>query len=164
MFCHFSRCSPLAPSWYRVHSYLYHISFCRFSGCSPLTPGWYSIGSHLYHILFYYFSGCDPLAPVLYSVGSHSGCGPLAPSCYNVGSYLYYILFYHFTGSYLLLTIWQLKTYLFVCFYFVRWITRFSRPEYVPLHAHSPRVLSPQEPELSVYVVLASHKHKVLNS
>jgi hypothetical protein len=28
------------------------------------------------------------------------------------------------------------------------------------MHAHSPRVLSPREPELPVYAVLALHKHK----
>jgi hypothetical protein len=55
----------------------------------------------------------------------------------------------YFLGSYLLLTIWQLKTYLSACFYFVRWVTRFSKPEYVPMHAHSPMALSPREPELS---------------
>jgi hypothetical protein len=31
------------------------------------------------------------------------------------------------------------------------------------LHAHSPRALSPREPELSVYAALAPHKHKVLS-
>jgi hypothetical protein len=122
-----SRDAVLWPLVDTVCSHLYHISFCHFSGCGPLAPGWYSVGSH---------SGCGPLTPGWYSVGSHlyyillfysSGCGPLAPSWYSVCSNLYYVLFYHFTGSYLLLAIWQLKTYLSVCFYFVRWIIRFSR-------------------------------------
>jgi hypothetical protein len=41
---------------------------------------------------------------------------------------------------------------------------RFSRPEYVPLHAHSPKALSPRVPELSVYAILAPHKYIVLSS
>jgi hypothetical protein len=143
------------PGWYSVGSY---------SGCGHLASSWYSVGSHLYYILFYHSSGCGPLAPSWYSVCSHSGCGHLASSWYSVGSHLYYVPFYHFTGSYLLLMIWQLKTYLSVCFYFVRWITRFSRLECVPMHTHSSRALSPREPELPVYAVLAPHKHKVLSS
>jgi hypothetical protein len=31
------------------------------------------------------------------------------------------------------------------------------------MHAHSPRALSSREPELSVYAVLAPHKHKILS-
>jgi hypothetical protein len=115
-------------------------------GMRSFGPSWYSVGSHLYIFRFVIFTGCDPLTLGWYSVGSH-----LFPIC-------------QFTGSYFLLTIWQLKTYLSVCFYFIRWITRFSRPEYVPLHAHSPWTLSSQEPELSVYAVLTPHKHKILSS
>jgi hypothetical protein len=114
-------------------------------GMRSSSPSGYSVGSHLYIFYFDIFTGC----------------GPLNLSWYSVGSHLF--LIYEFTGSYLLLTIWQLKIYLSVCFYFVRWITRFSRPEYVPLHVHSPRALSSRESELSVYAVLALHKHKVLN-
>jgi hypothetical protein len=106
----------------------------------------YSVGSHLFIFCFDTFTGCSPLTLSWYSIGSHL------------------FLICQFTGSYLLLTIWQLKTYLSIFFHFIRWIIRFSRPEYVPLHAHSTRALSPREPELSVYAVLAPHKHKVLSS
>jgi hypothetical protein len=72
--------------------------FCYFSGCGPLAPSWYNVSSHLYHMSFYHFSECGPLAPGWYSVGSYSGCGPLTLGWYSVGSHLYYILFYHFSG------------------------------------------------------------------
>jgi hypothetical protein len=133
-------------SGYSVGSHLYIFWFIIFTRCGPLTLGWYSVGSHLYIFWFIIFTGCGPLTLGWYNVGSH-----LFPIC-------------QFTGSYLLLTIWQLKIYLSVYFYFIRWVTRFSRPEYVPWHTHSPRTLLPREPELSVYAVLAPHKHKVLSS
>jgi hypothetical protein len=43
-------------------------------------------------------------------------------------------------------------------------VIRFSRLEYVLMHAYSPRALSSRKPELPVYAVLAPHKHKVLCS
>jgi hypothetical protein len=65
-------------------------------GMRSSGPSGYSVGSHLYIFYFVIFTGCGPLTLGWYSVGSH-----LFPIC-------------QFTGSYLLLAIWQLKTY-YIC-------------------------------------------------
>jgi hypothetical protein len=56
----------------------------------------YSVGSHLYIFRFDIFTRCGPLTFGWYSVGSHL------------------FSFCQFMGSYLILAIWQLKTY-YIC-------------------------------------------------
>jgi hypothetical protein len=92
------------------------------------------------------------------------GNSPLAPDWYKEVPIYYYICF---VISQVVNSFWRYGNWshtISIYFHFIRWITRFNKSEYVFLHAHSPRALSPREPELSVYATLTPHKHKVLSS
>jgi hypothetical protein len=106
-----------------------------------------------------------------YSVGSHLFIFVLIllqdAVLWPLVGIVYVPIWFWFVNSQIVISFWRYGNWRHtypLAFIFVRWITRFSRPEYVPMHTHSPRTLSSREPELSVYAVLVPHKYKVLSS
>jgi hypothetical protein len=137
----------------------------------------FSVGGHnrvwslIHFIILFYLVGifeisvCPKGLLIWPLVGTEKvGNSPLAPKWYKEAPICYYIRFVisHVDNSF-----WRQRNWshtISIYFYFVRWIIRFSKPEYVFLHDHSPNALSPRKTKLSVYAVLAPQKYKIFSS